>query len=148
MNKSSTTTTTTTTNVRYNSSPYQVKVVVNGSYGGYGFNDLGYTIFNELGISEPLHLERHDPMLIMVVEKIGNLISGSGCDFYIETIKGNEYRISEYDSYETIIVPKNDNYIKVQSNELNINNKMLNKILTIISDSKNGNDNSNDEDLW
>ena len=146
MNKSSTTTT--TTNVRYNSLQSQVKVVANGSYGGYGFNDLGYEIFNKLGISEPLHLERHDPMLIMVVEKIGNLISGSGCDFYIETIKGNEYRISEYDGSETIIVPKNDNYIRVQSNELNINNKMLNKILTIISDAKNGDDNDNDEDIW
>ena len=146
MNKSSTTTT--TTNVRYNSLQSQVKVVANGSYGGYGFNDLGYEIFNKLGISEPLHLERHDPILIMVVEKIGNLISGSGCDFYIETIKGNEYRISEYDGSETIIVPKNDNYIRVQSNELNINNKMLNKILTIISDAKNGDDNDNDEDIW
>ena len=110
----------------------RTKVVLNGCYGGFGFNDLGEKIFSDLGYPEPSILPRHHPVLVRVVEELGNKIAGMCADLYVQTIKGNEYRISEYDGAETIVVPGQTNYIKVDSSEVKLTKEQSDAIVDIV----------------
>lgn len=48
-------------------------------------------------------IERDDPILVEVVEKLGDKASGSCAKLRVEDIpKGTLYRIDEYDGYESI----------------------------------------------
>ena len=47
--------------------------------------------------------ERHDPILVRVVEELGDKVCGSHASLYIEELPdGCEYSISEYDGIEHI----------------------------------------------
>ena len=76
-----------------------------------------------------MSLPRHHPVLVKVVEEMGNEISGLGSDLYVETIKGHEYRIKEYDGSETVVVLGQSNYIKVDSNESDLQRKRLKPLI-------------------
>ena len=101
------------------------KVVYNACYGGFSLSDeavemylnlkgLKYTkIKEEWGSSSydveenkvfyDRRIERDDPVLVQVVEKLGDKANGECAKLYIEDIpKGTLYRITEYDGYELI----------------------------------------------
>jgi len=49
--------------------------------------------------------DRTDPVLIEIVEELGKEANGPYADLKVVTIKGNKYRINEYDGYESIETP-------------------------------------------
>lgn len=101
------------------------KVVYNGCYGGFGLSPEAQKMYIELKgkepkihtgksswdthyyINEPFDLydreiERHDPVLVKVVEMLGQKANGDCAKLVIEDVDGR-YRIDEYDGYETVI---------------------------------------------
>ena len=101
------------------------KVVYNRCYGGFGLSDeamllycekkgikvypcdeFGHTTFytdeNKSDYIYDRELERDDPVLIEVVEELGDKANGECAELAIEYIsKGTPYRIREYDGFET-----------------------------------------------
>lgn len=101
------------------------KVVYNACYGGFSISDEATRMYLDLrglkyteektkwGISFEVQghpsfygrsdIERNDPILVQVVETLGDKANGDGAKLRIEDIpKGTLYRISEYDGYESI----------------------------------------------
>lgn len=48
-------------------------------------------------------LKRHDPVLVEIVETLGDDASGSCARLRVKEIEGTIYRIDEYDGYESVI---------------------------------------------
>ena len=60
-------------------------------------------------------IDRHDPDLVRCVETLGSLESSGGlAHLEIAEIKGNRYRIAEYDGTEDVIEPEDENYITIE----------------------------------
>ena len=116
------------------------KVVYNACYGGFGLSDEAIKLYAELAgieiypwknsrftfwfLEEPNgrsdvecfsvdSIERHDPILVQVVETLGDGANGSYANLCIAKISGNKYQISEYDGYETVIEPEDQDWIVV-----------------------------------
>lgn len=99
------------------------KVVVNKYYGGFGLSESAAEYLREkyyiayqmlsgfIFLSE--ELERHDPRLVEVVEVLGKEASGRFARLVVQTIKGNIYYIEEYDGYESVITPDNQEWITI-----------------------------------
>lgn len=49
-------------------------------------------------------VERHDPVLVQVVEELGDKANGKHANLRIAEVSGS-YRITEYDGYETVETP-------------------------------------------
>lgn len=58
-------------------------------------------------------IERHDPILVQVVETLGDVASGSCAKLRIAEISGRQYRISEYDGSESVIEPEDQCWVVV-----------------------------------
>lgn len=101
------------------------KVVYNACYGGFSLSDeavemylnlkgLKYTKIKEKWGSSSYdveenknfydrRIERDDPVLVQVVEKLGDKANSECAKLRIEDLpKGTLYRITEYDGYESI----------------------------------------------
>lgn len=50
----------------------------------------------------PGNLDRHDPILVEVVETLGKDANGQCADLRIYELSGNQYRIDEYDGNESV----------------------------------------------
>ena len=50
-------------------------------------------------------IERHDPILVSIVEELGKEANSMSADLQIEDITGNKYRINEYDGNESVSTP-------------------------------------------
>lgn len=55
-------------------------------------------------------IERHNPVLVQVVEELGQAANSRFSDLRIAEVQGR-YRIDEYDGSETVIEPEDDKYI-------------------------------------
>jgi hypothetical protein len=93
------------------------KIVVNRCFGGYSLSEeaerwllengnedtkiavakLGYIAFN---------CNRHNQDLVKCVEALGEAASGEDAKLEIRHIEGNQYRIIEYDGYESVETPE------------------------------------------
>lgn len=92
------------------------KIVYNSCYGGYSLSDEAAQLYCKLkGIPEPegddkykyynfgYSIERDDPVLVQVVEQLGNRANGRCAKLRIEYLpEGTLYRIQEYDGMEWI----------------------------------------------
>ena len=100
------------------------KIVYNACYGGFSISDeatrmyldlKGWTYTEEktkwgstFDVKEVNHfydrnIDRADPVLIQVVEKLGEKVNGMCAKLRIEDVpEGTLYRITEYDGYEDI----------------------------------------------
>lgn len=100
------------------------KIVYNACYGGFGLSDEAVEMYLTLkgfkftktpdrwssnfsveGWEDFYHrrIDRDDPILVEVVEKLGGKANGSCAKLRVEDIpKGTLYRIDEYDGYESI----------------------------------------------
>ncbi len=77
-----------------------MKVVLNNCYGGFGLSDEAIEM---LGSDRPYDLDRTDPKLVEVVEKLGLRANGPLADLRVVDIPENvEYYIDDYDGIETI----------------------------------------------
>jgi len=88
------------------------KIVYNGCYGGFGLSDKAVARYWELkGLPVPdnfsrfdLENDRSDPVLVQVVEELGEEADTVFSDLYIREIpEGTLYRIDEYDGMETVM---------------------------------------------
>ena len=91
------------------------KVVYNACYGGFGLSEKAQKLLNELKGEEVDYydLPRHDKDLVAVVEELGSEANSMFASLRIATINSDRYRISEYDGWEQVITPEEEQYIIV-----------------------------------
>lgn len=110
------------------------KIVFNGCFGGFSLSAEAVKLARKLSndpkwgdcvlegekysngsICEPImnsyhpEVDRHDPILVQVVETLGKNANGECANLMIDTINDHEkYRIHEYDGNETIYIQGKD----------------------------------------
>ena len=62
-------------------------------------------------------IPRHDPDLVRCVQTIGGRANGASADLCIYELKGNQYRIEEYDGKEWVVEPSDEDYITIPDHE-------------------------------
>ena len=94
------------------------KVVYNSCYGGFGLSEKSQKLLNDLKGEEVdcYDLPRHDKDLVAVVEELGSESSEDYGSLKIATINSDRYRISEYDGWEQVITPEEEQYIVIEEN--------------------------------
>ena len=60
-------------------------------------------------------IPRHDPMLVAVVEELGEVASGKHAKLKVQEISGSLYRIDEYDGSESVQEPDGIEWINVDA---------------------------------
>lgn len=96
-------------------------VIYNDCYGGFGLSDAAEARLSEMGMKMPSRygepawdlISRHDPRLVEVVRDMGSEANGACACLSIEHIKGDVYRICEYDGLEQVIEPEDEEYIHI-----------------------------------
>ena len=93
------------------------KVVYNGCFGGFSLSADAVELAKEItddpkwqAVSEKYGyleegIERHDPVLVAVVEQLGEHASGSCARLLIAEIESEVYKIDEYDGSESVVTP-------------------------------------------
>ena len=86
-----------------------MKIVINERYGGFSLSGEGLKRYYKLkGIPLPDYgsgreIKRTNPDLIQVVEELGEGANGAFAGLVVRDIPaGAQYRIAEYDGYETL----------------------------------------------
>ena len=92
------------------------KVVYNACYGGFGLSSEAIELYaqktNEKSFSH-YDLQRADPILIEVVEELGEKANTRFSDLQIVDIPvGELYRIDEYDGLETVMMISDYNWLE------------------------------------
>ena len=59
-------------------------------------------------------IQRHDPDLVRCVETLGYKANGGCADLEVRELKGNRYRIDEYDGSEEVYEPEDEDYITIE----------------------------------
>ena len=83
----------------------KMKVVINSDYGGFGLSKLA---LKELAVMkgrevDESNIKRDDPMLVDVVERLGDKANGDWAELKVIEIPDDiEYTIHEYDGFEHI----------------------------------------------
>jgi len=81
------------------------KIVYNGCYGGFSLSLAAWERYIELGgeADNDRDIPRTDPILVQVVEELGERANGLCAELYIDDLTvGTKYRIREYDGLEYI----------------------------------------------
>ena len=91
------------------------KVVYNAAYGGFALSKTAYKwLMNHYNLScDPEELPRHDHRLVECVESLGVEANNDYSVLLVKEIKGNTYIITDYDGWETVVEPKDINWIIV-----------------------------------
>lgn len=82
------------------------KVVYNRCYGGFGLSKLAWNRYVALGgkAESQYDIDRADPILVQVVEELGNDADGQFAKLRIRELEpGTLYRIDEYDGNESVV---------------------------------------------
>jgi hypothetical protein len=86
-----------------------MKVVINTEYGGFGLSDEALEMYAKIKGLEPgsfysYDIERDDPVLVQVVETLGDDRAGDRYAYLkvVEIPDGISWHIMEYDGIETI----------------------------------------------
>lgn len=59
-------------------------------------------------------IKRHDPDLVRCVETLGYKANGMCANLEVRELKGNRYRIDEYDGNEEVYEPEDEDYITIE----------------------------------
>jgi hypothetical protein len=59
-------------------------------------------------------IPRHDPDLVRCVETLGDEAGGGVANLEVRELKGNRYRIEEYDGSEEVYEPEDEDYITIE----------------------------------
>jgi len=85
------------------------KIVINGCHGGFSLSEKAEKYYNKLKGIKETHIDyddeilRNDPILIKVVEELGNEANGSCANLHIVEIPDDvQWIIKEYDGAEWI----------------------------------------------
>lgn len=96
------------------------KVVYNAQHGGFGLSDKALELGRELSGNPKWggtygwdfdERNRHDNILVRVVEELGRRANGFAADLQIATVEG-KYRICEYDGLEWIETPETIEWVE------------------------------------
>ena len=83
-----------------------MKIVINSCYGGFDLSNKALELYNTLANADVQYagdLERNDPILVHVVETLGDNANGRFAKLRIVEIPDNvNWIISEYDGNESI----------------------------------------------
>lgn len=110
------------------------KVVYNACYGGFSISLTAMKWLAENGRDEikaiarkylreypdekfGFHcwdIQRHDHDLVRCVETLGYVANGRCANLEVRELKGNLYRIDEYDGYEEVYEPEDEEYITIE----------------------------------
>jgi len=60
-------------------------------------------------------IPRHDPVLVSIVETLGDTANGEMAKLEIYELEGNKYWIEYYDGMETVHTPENTEWIEVKN---------------------------------
>ena len=97
-----------------------MKVVTNNCYGGFSLSEEALTLLQQLKKGKGIDIskvsvyldnkiQRHDPDLVYVVEKLGTKrASGECAELIVEKLYNHIYRIEDYDGLERIDYPNFD----------------------------------------
>lgn len=83
----------------------QKRVVINECFGGFSLSEQALKRYRELGGTVEYHrdIERDDPLLIQVVEELGEAANGRCAALKIVEIPSDvEWQIEEYDGLEHV----------------------------------------------
>lgn len=87
------------------------KVVINDCFGGFGLSKEAIQRLKELGLSEETidnldySRNRTNPLLVQVVEELGDKANGNCASLIVEEIPPNKrWKIHNYDGQETLII--------------------------------------------
>lgn len=69
-----------------------------------------YKDFNNNYVSLSLHVKRDDPVLVQVVEELGEKANGSCSKLEIMEIGDSKYHINEYDGLESVVTRLSEDY--------------------------------------
>jgi len=83
------------------------KVVINSCYGGFGLSDKAIARLKELGLEFrwEYDIPRHHPLLVQVVEELGEKASGTYAKLEVVKINSKLYQVTEYDGFENVKTP-------------------------------------------
>lgn len=92
------------------------QVLINGCHGGYGLSEAAGRRLQELGVEVGFikdgdwvwvnaDVERHDPRLIQAFEELGEKMGTTCSELHTVEVKGNLYRIEQYDGMEWVVTP-------------------------------------------
>lgn len=97
------------------------KVVINTCFGGFGLSEAAEARYDEIaaergmdGFDSVYDLSRHCPILVQVVEELGDAASDDLSELCIVQIPGNRYKIREYDGRESIETPEGIRWTVIQ----------------------------------
>lgn len=96
------------------------KVAYNSCYGGFRLSrkaELLYRSLTDMSEEDAFfadELDRHDPILIAVIEKLGKEANDRFSNLKIRTINSSRYRITDYDGLEQVITPEDEKYILIE----------------------------------
>lgn len=101
-----------------------IKVVFNDCFGGFSLSREASEMLNkakgsnvcdpDFGYFNNDEIERHDRDLVSIVEKLKDTASGPCADLQVAKIKGNMYRIEEYDGNESVVEPSDVDWVVVK----------------------------------
>lgn len=86
------------------------KVVINACWGGFWLSDESRFLYNEIrkpSVVDREFCQRNDPVLILLVEKLGARAGGANSRLEVRSIElgaSQHWEIDEYDGMETIVV--------------------------------------------
>lgn len=106
------------------------KVVYNSKYGGFSLSSAGLKAYNDKRrkaklpiIEQSEFIKRHDPMLVSVVETLGEKANGAYAKLAIREIPSSYetcYEISEYDGLEHVVCEKKNLVLrKLRTTDIN-----------------------------
>jgi len=105
------------------------RIVINTRYGGFGLSREASEMLNKLKDDEVVNpdygyinenlVPRHDKDLIKVVETLGNKANGDYASLVIINLRGNIYRITEYDGLESYYEPDSLDWITIGEEDEN-----------------------------
>ena len=91
------------------------KVVVNTCYGGFSLSESAEALVEERTGEEfdAYSHPRHCPVLVSVVEELGEAANGECADLAVLQISGRMYIIREYDGTEWVQEPEDIRWVTV-----------------------------------
>ena len=103
------------------------KILISACYGGFGLSDeaakrvleLKGILSDEAVVTFNVYdLSRHDPVLLQVFAELGDVANSDHSNLTIVEISGNKYRVEEYDGYESIATPENQDWTFVDTPQM------------------------------
>lgn len=83
------------------------KIVYNADYGGFGLSKAALDEYNKRtskDVEWSSDIERTDPVLVAIVEEMGDKASGDYSSLRIIDLEpGTQYFIDEYDGWESVV---------------------------------------------